>query len=96
MAMSDARRSSTVIVTGGCGFVGSHFTRHTLRVCPHWAVIHLDKQTYAGDRTNLADVAKVQGDQVVCGARGMDRSRNASPAHEAPPQSGSQKRLRRV
>jgi len=57
---SDARQFSTVLVTGGCGFVGSHFIRHILRVHPNWTVINLDKLTYAGDPTNLADVAEAQ------------------------------------
>ena|GEM_PF-263848 len=61
MTMSNARQFSTVLVTGGCGFVGSHFIRHILRVHPNWTVINLDKLTYAGDPTNLADVAEAQG-----------------------------------
>lgn len=59
--MTDVRQFSTVLVTGGCGFIGSHFIRHILRVLPHWTVINLDKLTYAGDPTNLADVAEAQG-----------------------------------
>ncbi len=59
--MTDARQFSTVLVTGGCGFIGSHFIRHILRVRPNWTVINLDKLTYAGDPTNLADVAEAQG-----------------------------------
>lgn len=45
-----------VIVTGGCGFIGSHFVR-TLHVeRPSWHVINLDKLTYAGNVANVADV----------------------------------------
>lgn len=47
----------TVLVTGGCGFIGSHFIRHALRVHPTWAVVNMDKLTYAADPANLADVS---------------------------------------
>ena len=61
MTASDARQFSTVLVTGGCGFVGSHFIRHILRVRPNLTVINLDKLTYAGDPSNLMDVMEAQG-----------------------------------
>lgn len=59
--MSRARQFSTVLVTGGCGFIGSHFIRHILRTRPNWTVINLDKLTYAGDPANLADVTEAHG-----------------------------------
>jgi len=46
-----------VLVTGGAGFIGSHFIRHLLRTYPGYEVINLDKLTYAGNPANLADVA---------------------------------------
>ena len=45
-----------LLVTGGCGFIGSHFIRHVLRCRSDVSVINLDKLTYAGNRSNLADV----------------------------------------
>ena len=45
----------TVLVTGGCGFIGSHFVRLLLREM-EWRVVNLDKITYAGNPENLADV----------------------------------------
>ena len=46
----------TLIVTGGAGFIGSHFTRYLLNKYPEYRVIVLDALTYAGNRANLADV----------------------------------------
>ena len=47
----------TLLVTGGCGFIGSHFVRLILRERPTWRVINVDKLTYAGNLDNLVDVA---------------------------------------
>ena len=47
-----------VVVTGGCGFIGSNFIRHILRNREHVRVINLDKLTYAGNLANLIDVAR--------------------------------------
>jgi len=46
-----------VLVTGGCGFIGSNFVRYLLRVHPDWKVVNLDKLTYAGNLKNLEDIA---------------------------------------
>lgn len=46
-----------VLVTGGCGFIGSNFVRHLLAHSAH-TIINLDKLTYAGNLENLADVEK--------------------------------------
>ncbi len=47
----------SVLVTGGCGFIGSNFIR-LLCTQPDWRVVNLDKLTYAGNLENLADVSK--------------------------------------
>jgi dTDP-glucose 4,6-dehydratase len=44
------------LVTGGAGFIGSHFVRHLLARHPDAQVITLDKLTYAGNLANLADL----------------------------------------
>jgi dTDP-glucose 4,6-dehydratase len=46
-----------VLVTGGCGFIGSNFVRYLLEQDAHVSVINLDRLTYAGNLENLADVA---------------------------------------
>jgi dTDP-glucose 4,6-dehydratase len=47
-----------ILVTGGCGFIGSNFVRHVLKTTDHVRVINLDLLTYAGNLANLADVEK--------------------------------------
>ena len=64
----------TVLVTGGCGFIGSNFVR-LLCAETDWHIVNLDKLTYTGNLENLADVPTnrvqfVQGDicdQVLVG-----------------------------
>jgi dTDP-glucose 4,6-dehydratase len=46
----------TILVTGGCGFIGSHFVRLVLESEPRVQVVNLDALTYAGSRENLAEV----------------------------------------
>ena len=45
-----------VLVTGGAGFIGSNFIRYVLGQHPDWAVLNLDKLTYAGNLDNLSDI----------------------------------------
>ncbi len=47
----------TVLVTGGCGFIGSNFIRHLLETDAEVSVVNFDSLTYAGNPANLADVA---------------------------------------
>ncbi len=48
----------TLLVTGGCGFIGSNFVHHVLRERSDWRVVNLDKLTYAGNLANLENVSK--------------------------------------
>ncbi|TAK33906.1 MAG: dTDP-glucose 4,6-dehydratase [Chloroflexota bacterium] len=47
----------TLLVTGGAGFIGSHFVRHILGKYPEYRVVNLDALKYAGNLDNLLDVA---------------------------------------
>ena len=46
-----------ILVTGGCGFIGSNFIRHELATYPELSILNIDKLTYAGNPKNLADLA---------------------------------------
>lgn len=45
-----------ILVTGGCGFIGSNFIRHMLKKYPDYRIINIDKLTYAGNPDNLKDI----------------------------------------
>jgi len=57
-----------ILVTGGAGFIGSHYISYCLAQHPNYQVINLDKLTYAGSLENLTEVAThprysfIQGD----------------------------------
>lgn len=46
-----------ILVTGGCGFIGSNFIRYCLKSHPNYKIINVDKLTYAGNLENLADIS---------------------------------------
>lgn len=45
-----------ILITGGCGFIGSNFIRYILRRYPDYRIINLDALTYAGNPDNLRDL----------------------------------------
>ncbi len=45
-----------ILVTGGCGFIGSNFVRYYLKNYPEVSIINVDKLTYAGNLENLSDL----------------------------------------
>jgi dTDP-glucose 4,6-dehydratase len=47
----------TVLVTGGCGFIGSNFVRYLLETDLQAQVVNCDSLTYAGNLANLSDLA---------------------------------------
>ncbi len=56
-----------LLVTGGAGFIGSHFIRQVLRKYPSYSVVNLDKLTYAGNLENLREVERDPRYQFVHG-----------------------------
>jgi dTDP-glucose 4,6-dehydratase len=49
---------SWLLVTGGCGFIGSNFIRWMLEDDPESRIVNLDKLTYAGNPENLESVSE--------------------------------------
>ena len=65
-----------IIVTGGCGFIGSNFVHHVVREHPGVHVTVLDKLTYAGNPENIAGLPADRVELVVgdiCDAALVDR-----------------------
>src|SRR3989344_4684536 len=54
-----------LLVTGGAGFIGSHFIRYWLENYPKDSVVNFDLLTYAGNLENLTDVIKKFGDRYA-------------------------------
>lgn len=64
--ISTLRHMNNLLVTGGCGFIGSNFVRFLLEDSGFGGrVINVDKLTYAGNPESLADVAARAGDRYV-------------------------------
>ena len=56
-----------ILVTGGCGFIGSNFIRLMLAEHADLEIVNLDQLTYAGNPENLADLEGEQRYQFVRG-----------------------------
>ena len=55
-----------ILVTGGCGFIGSNFVRYLLKESDFKGrVVNVDKLTYAGNQDNLSDIETDFHDQYV-------------------------------
>lgn len=74
--MSDCFEPKRIIVTGGCGFIGSNFVRWVARERPGVHVTVLDRLTYAGNPENIAGLDPERVELVVgdiCDAALVDR-----------------------
>lgn len=72
-----------IIVTGGCGFIGSNFVHYVVENHPEVHVTVLDKLAYAGNRENIAGLPANRVELVVgdiCDAELLDR---IVPGHDA-------------
>lgn len=56
-----------LLVTGGCGFIGSNFIRYILQMYPEYKIINLDALTYAGNLENCRDTGKNKNYKFVKG-----------------------------
>ncbi|RRF99321.1 MAG: dTDP-glucose 4,6-dehydratase [Coriobacteriaceae bacterium] len=81
--MPDIFEPTNIVVTGGCGFIGSNFVRWVARNHPECHITVLDKLTYAGNPANIAGLPKSQVELVVgdiCDAELLDQ---VVPGHDA-------------
>ena len=81
--MTEAFEPKNIIVTGGCGFIGSNFVHSVVKDHPETHVTVLDALTYAGNIENIAGLPEdrvefVHGD--ICDADLLDR---IVPGHDA-------------
>ncbi len=52
-----------LLITGGCGFIGSNFVRYVLEHYGQMSISNVDSLTYAGNLENLAGVAESHGER---------------------------------
>ena len=81
--MSEIFEPKNIIVTGGCGFIGSNFVHYVVNNHPDVHVTVLDKLTYAGNPENIAGLPADRVELVVgdiCDAELLDR---LVPGHDA-------------
>lgn len=78
-----AETYKNIIVTGGCGFIGSNFVHYIVNNHPETHVTVLDKLTYAGNRENIAGLPEDRVELVVgdiCDKELLDK---LVPGHDA-------------
>ncbi|MBT8308345.1 MAG: dTDP-glucose 4,6-dehydratase [Maribacter sp.] len=56
-----------ILITGGAGFIGSNFIPYFLKENPKYAVVNLDKLTYAGNKYNLVELENFQRYKFIKG-----------------------------
>lgn len=81
--MSEIFEPKNIIVTGGCGFIGSNFVHYVVNNHPEVHVTVLDKLTYAGNPENIAGLPSDRVELVVgdiCDAELLDK---LVPGHDA-------------
>jgi len=69
----------TLLVTGGAGFIGTNFIKNTLVRKKDWKIVNVDALTYAGNPSNLSDLALKDDDRYslivgnICDLRFLER-----------------------
>ena len=72
-----------IIVTGGCGFIGSNFVHYVVENHPDVHVTVLDKLTYAGNPENIAGLPEDRVELVVGDICDADLLDKIVPGHDA-------------
>jgi dTDP-glucose 4,6-dehydratase len=73
-----------LLVTGGCGFIGSNFIKRMFKTHPAYKIVNLDKLTYCGNPENLRDIERdlrytfIKGD--ICDRKIVDKAINGCDA----------------
>ncbi len=81
--MSCVFEPKNIIVTGGCGFIGSNFVHYVVREHPDVHITVLDKLTYAGRRENIADLPDERVELVVGDICDTNLLERIVPGHDA-------------
>ena len=58
---------STILITGGAGFIGSNFVKYMLNKYSDYDIINLDALTYCGNLENLKDIEDMDNYTFVKG-----------------------------
>lgn len=56
-----------LLITGGAGFIGSNFIRYMLKKYPQYQIVNVDLLTYAGNLSNIKDIASNQNYRFIKG-----------------------------
>jgi len=49
-------KETSILITGGAGFIGSHLVRYMVKKYPNYKIYNLDSLTYAGNLENLKEI----------------------------------------
>lgn len=72
-----------IIVTGGCGFIGSNFVHYVVDNHPEVRVTVFDKLTYAGNKENIAGLPEDRVELVVGDICDRELLDSLVPGHDA-------------
>lgn len=73
---ADNPNRKKILITGGCGFIGSNFIKYIVKKYPDYKITNLDKLTYAANPENLKEIENnlnykfVKGD--ICDEKAVD------------------------
>src|SRR3989344_4555166 len=56
LSLTEIQKTTKLLITGGCGFIGSNFIKYILDKYPNYEVINIDKLSYGGNLDNLQDI----------------------------------------
>lgn len=83
LGMSEFFAPKNIIVTGGCGFIGSNFVHYVVKNHPETHVTVLDALTYAGNRENIAGLPEDRVTFVHGNICDVDLLDELVPGHDA-------------